>query len=113
MSGPLRPHLWPNLFEQTWRRRQAASEPSGIGLFAPRTAIWPLALLMLVGCTKQTPDQDLAYCRTEQAKLPHLDTDTKQLRFVDNCMVSQGWRAPEACIKYNFQGTWMCDYTKS
>ena len=71
-----------------------------------------LSLLVLLGCTNKAPDEDLASCQVDLAKLPHLDTDNVRFSFVDNCMVSKGWKAPVSCVKGQLQGMSICFYEK-
>ena len=81
---------------------------------SPR-GVLTLVILMSAACSPASPDTDLAQCRVELAKLPTTRparTDEEQLAFVHNCMEAKDWRAPEGCVKSDFQGTWMCDYKK-
>jgi hypothetical protein len=72
-----------------------------------------LPLLMLAGCTSQAPDQDLAQCRVELAKLVRsLDVDQERFRFINNCMIGKGWKPPPECVTNDVEGTWMCKYKK-
>jgi hypothetical protein len=55
---------------------------------------------------------DIAACESQASSAPNVETQSKRLAFIDNCMVAKGWRPSKGCVETQYQGTNFCEYSR-